>query len=143
MQSATTAFQMILLSALQSQAQRIRYCYGCHRCLKFAYRFNTLAPKFPLIHTERALHALYSPARKKRQYLCASSTCYWRRFCFVGLVSVVGHVSCGPGQYSGKLRAPLHTQRRASRPCARDPGPHTPDYSSYPCHLCDLIPPAT
>ena len=32
-----------------------------------------------------------------------------------------------PWLASRKLRAPLHTQRRASGPSARDPGPYTPD----------------
>ena len=40
-----------------------------------------------------------------------------------------------PWLASRKLRAPLHTQRRVSGPSARDPGPYTPDKSSYPCHL--------
>jgi len=44
-----------------------------------------------------------------------------------------------PWLASTKLRAPLHTQRRASGPSARDPGPFTPGKSSYPCHLCDPI----
>ena len=53
--------------------------------------------------------------------------------CKARLLGGVGFLR--PWLASTKLRAPLHTQRRASDPSARDSWPHTPDNSSYPCHL--------
>ena len=97
-------------------------------------------PNFLLIHTESAspmtctyvLIALLSIEREaaaciKYLPLAVVLLCKARLLGGVGLLQ--------PWLASRKLRAPLHTQRRASGPSARDPGPYTPDKSSYPCHL--------